>query len=159
VFWLTKTYSLLVLLSASNMGICTEFTEIGQEIHKVQIKAHSRPYVKNDCHRVDFHNNHIFQTSWEERHFRWWNIAKQLKQFVRCISGYVLRTIQIRLSRRKVIHSAYVLGVGSSTDIRTIFQAVTWLQPVHPCNLRVAGKAFWRKILWYVLRISTASSQ
>ena len=48
----------------------TKFTEIGQDIQKVRMKAHSRPYVKNDCHRADFHENQVFQTSCEERHFR-----------------------------------------------------------------------------------------
>jgi hypothetical protein len=50
--------------------------------------------------------------------------AKQLTQFVRSMFGYVLRTVQVRFSRREVLHSAYVLGAGSSTDI-TIFQAAT----------------------------------
>ena len=84
--------------------------------------------------------------------------AKQLTKFVRSISGYVLRTVQVRFSRRKVLHSAYLLGVGSSTDI-TIFQATTWLQTAHPYNLRVTGTAFSKKILWYALLITNASSQ
>jgi hypothetical protein len=36
--------------------------------------------------------------------------AKQLKQFVRSIPGYVVRTVLGSLSRRKVLHSADVLG-------------------------------------------------
>lgn len=90
------------------MGICTKFTEIGQDIHNVRTKAHSRPYVKNDCHRVDFHENQVFQTSCKERHFRWRNI-RQTVETIR--SQHICTTYSTGTSlRRKVLYSADVLS-------------------------------------------------
>ena len=99
------------------MGICTKFTEIGQKIHNVRTKlihaltsrmtATESIFTKIKFSKLlvkkDISGDEIF--------------AKQFKQFVPSISA--LRTVQVRLSRRKVLHSADVLGVGSPTDIRT----------------------------------------
>jgi len=79
-FIYAHTYSMAfnapIFSELSNRGICTKFAKIGQEIRKVRTKAHSCPYVKNDRHRVDFHENQVFQNSCEERHFRWRNISQ-----------------------------------------------------------------------------------
>jgi hypothetical protein len=100
------------LRNDSNTGICTKFTEIVQQIHTVRIKAHSCSYVKNDCHRADFQETPVFLTSCEERNFRWRNIHQTSETVHSQRIWYVLRTEQERLSRRKVLRSAYDWELG-----------------------------------------------
>jgi hypothetical protein len=137
------------------MGICTKFTEIGQEIHKARIKAHSRPYVKNNCHWVDLHENpnFLWRKTFQVTKYspNSWNRSQHIWL---CTTYSTGTSLTAKSSPLRLRTGSWVVYRHKNCN-----SAASWLQPVHPYNLRVIGTAFWSNILWYALRISTASSQ